>query len=340
MSGLYIEDLIIDNGAVTFDGGYDCSFAPKPTNPAPPSSRLLGTITITSSGSLIAASNTDSPNVVSVAQCDFDIDLDGYTSVGSCTGSADDCDDNDSGVNPDAEEVPLDGIDQDCSGADLTYAGESCDDCHTPATAWHNWHDATTPPDATCVTCHASHVNNVLLGHYGDTVRTDGNNMSAGETIVCTSCHVPYINPTTVHSAPHPVRDKVLATWNGSQYVNLTCDTCHENRADLHGASSHTIEVGPNDLSYSAPGQLCSSCHVVANWAEIESIEHNVPTNGDGSCVTCHNSPRQEVQNVIAAATTPIFCLDCHSNKELTVHGTVDHVGLGYVTGEATCLAC
>ena len=40
-------------------------------------------------------------------------------------------------------------------------------------------------------------------------------------------------------------------------YVNLTCDTCHENRAAAHGASVHPVEVGPNDLSYDPPGQLC-----------------------------------------------------------------------------------
>ena len=314
VSGVYIEDLFIDQGAVTFDGGYDCSFAPKPTDPAPPSSRILGKITISAGGSLIAARNMESPNIVSVAQCAYDNDADGYTSVGSCTGSSDDCNDNNPGVYPGAEEIPLDGIDQDCSGADLTFAGESCHDCHAPATLWPGWHVATTPPDGTCVNCHAAQVSNVLLGHYGDTVRTAGNNMSVGDTIVCTSCHVPYINPSTVHSAPHLVRDKVLATWNGSRYVNLTCDTCHEDRASAHGASSHLIEVGPNDLSYSAPGQPCSSCHEVADWAAIEGTEHNVPTNGDGSCATCHNSPRQEVQTVIAAAVTPTHCLDCHSS--------------------------
>ena len=43
--------------------------------------------------------------------------------------------------------------------------------------------------DTTCVLCHAVPVANLLSGHYGKTVRTAGNNMSAGATINCYSCH-------------------------------------------------------------------------------------------------------------------------------------------------------
>ena len=32
-------------------------------------------------------------------------------------------------------------------------------------------------------------MSNILSGHYGKTVRTAGNNMAAGATIVCASCH-------------------------------------------------------------------------------------------------------------------------------------------------------
>ena len=37
--------------------------------------------------------------------------------------------------------------------------------------------------------------------------------------------------------------------------------------------------------------------------------------------------------------TTPINCLDCHA-ANAAAHGNIDHVALGYVTGETTCLVC
>ncbi len=63
----------------------------------------------------------------------YDDDGDGYSDYGG------DCDDADAAVNPDAEEIPYDGVDNDCNGGDLTdvdgdgydgteVGGEDCDD--------------------------------------------------------------------------------------------------------------------------------------------------------------------------------------------------------------------
>jgi len=47
------------------------------------------------------------------------------------------------------------------------------------------------------------------------------------------------------------------------------------------------------------------------------------------------------VIDVIANGIAPINCLDCHADKELEPHGSVDHVTLGYVTGGTTsCIDC
>ncbi|MCE7926499.1 MAG: hypothetical protein DYG98_25920 [Haliscomenobacteraceae bacterium CHB4] len=55
-----------------------------------------------------------------------DADGDGYTAVGACTGSMDDCDDSDDSVHPGAEEICDNGIDDDCDGV------VDCGDCTFP----------------------------------------------------------------------------------------------------------------------------------------------------------------------------------------------------------------
>ncbi|WP_303720470.1 putative metal-binding motif-containing protein, partial [Malonomonas rubra] len=360
-----------------------------------------------------------------------DADGDGYYAVGSCGDPSylDDCNDADGTINPGAFDTPYDGIDQDCSGADMTYpdvtSGQNCTWCHGAATSWDGLHTVVTAPDASCATCHNPEVSNVLPGHYGNTVLTDGNNMTAGAIIDCASCH-------DLNAANHTGGNLGSATnfvWSKVVKGSTTCDNCHENRAAghttdaahnnriidttcatchtsdnsvlgspgtgtlvsavdvdaLHGSDcalchnytgvlmnaavirdvisqgvagtqiscldchidkvnhvnpAHTVSVDViNDLSYA--GQPCSDCHVVATWAEIEGVEHNVATNGAGSCATCHNSSRPDVIATIAAKANPTSCLACHADKYMTVHGDADHVNLGYVTGGSTyCIGC
>ncbi len=139
---IFSEDLVLDGGAAVLDGGYDCSFTTKTS-----ASGILGTITI-AGGSLNFAAGTGDVGVVSTNQCDFDTDLDGFTRIGSCSGSADDCNDNSFSINPGALEVCGDGIDQDCNGideicpptCDITFCTSS-GDCTAAGGFW--WSDNT-----------------------------------------------------------------------------------------------------------------------------------------------------------------------------------------------------
>ena len=369
------EGIIIDNGAVLIDGGYDCTFSTKNL-----ATGILGSITIRGTG---AVTIIDKISVVSPPPCAFDSDGDGHTSIGSCSGTADDCDDNDPNnfpgnpeicdgldnncdgqadegltavdadndgysapgscsstandcndndpsINPGAIEIYNDGIDQNCDGKDMSNSSDGlCADCHDYATWIYPAHNFDISPDGTCFSCHATAVTSFLDGHYGRTVKTAGNNMPAGATIGCVSCHdIPH---ETYPGVPVPtVYPKVLAVW-----PNETCDTCHVNRVEVH-TSAHTVALGAGDLSN---GVSCGACHAVATWTEIEGTVHNVPTNGDGSCATCHNSARQEVIITIANAANPTNCLDCHSAKALP-HGNPDHAALTYVMVAPACASC
>lgn len=203
-------------------------------------------------------------------------------------------------------------------------AGMTCDSCHNTTGSGPNYVNGTPKANS-----HAAHFGfNCGTCHSGTT--------SDGSTITDPSKHT---NQVYDVEAGNGESFSYSFASTGGTCSNISC---HGGTDAAWGTSaSHTIEVGPNDLSYDPPGTPCSSCHVVANWSEIEGIEHNVATNGAGSCATCHNSPRQEVIDTIALGATPIHCLDCHSDKDLTPHGSVDHVALAYVTlGTTSCANC
>jgi len=296
------EDLKFNNGkTVVLDGGYDdCSFSNNSLT-----TEITGSLTISAGTVIISNIALLSPPPAA------DADGDGYTAIGSCIGSGDDCNDNDPTIHPYGE-IYGDGINQDCISGDVTATEQTCINCHgldsvngNSTSPYSNYHVSVAAPDGTCVDCHAGPVNAVLPGHYGQTVRTDGNNMLAGERIGCNSCHDQAPPLSEEHNfGDNFVAQKIVDYIN--TYGTITCDACHENRAAEHA----TDTAHDNRMIDSS----CSQCHgPLTTQADIDSLHLN-------DCTLCHAYTGTKicgttVRQVIEAGLdgTPVSCLDCHA---------------------------
>ncbi len=115
-----------------------------------------------------------------------DNDNDGFTDA-ACGGT--DCNDNNTAINPGASEVCGDGIDQDCSGADLLCPVEP-----PPATGSHAFITSYDGP-STCVSCHATSAYNMLdslhmqwSGPTPDLTNTNGESLGKAVKGINTFC--------------------------------------------------------------------------------------------------------------------------------------------------------
>jgi predicted CxxxxCH...CXXCH cytochrome family protein len=327
------QDLLFNQDlSILLDGGKDCSFQDNSmfTNirgslTIAAGSVIPSDIAITSSPACQPGDPINFPTNPEICDgldndCDgvadnglsFDNDHDGYTAIGSCGGSADDCNDNNPNIHPFGE-IYGDGIDQDCDGADLLFPIDTeCYDCHLVDDINYVYHQSVAAPDNTCVNCHAPQVNTLLPGHYGQTVRTTSisNNMSAGDVIHCTSCHDWHDEELTGFYPPGGadiVWEKIYAVPPGypNNKDNLTCDACHEDRAALHATdTAHDHRVIDNS---------CAQCHYpLSTQADIDTLHRS-------DCTLCHNYtgtkiwPRtveQAIENGMNG--TDITCTDCH----------------------------
>jgi predicted CxxxxCH...CXXCH cytochrome family protein len=251
-----------------------------------------------------------------------DADGDGYTAIVSCTGSADDCRDNDSSVHPGAVEIYDDGIDQNCDGHDFATATDlECLGCH----GWNTYygiHAVDAAPDGTCVNCHAAPVSNIWGGHYGRTVRTAGNNMITGAIIGCPSCHN-FDHDYYDSDAEDVVWPKVSAVR-----PNETCDSCHEDRAAAHATGT----AHDNRFITSS----CGQCHTsdtevlgspgtgtLVNQADVDMLHRS-------DCTLCHGYTGTKIEAAIVEQAIKdglngiqITCAVCHAN-----HPAIDHSGI------------
>jgi predicted CxxxxCH...CXXCH cytochrome family protein len=335
-------DLFFDQDAsVAIRGGYDCSFVNDYMLTSIPGSLTVSAGTLIPSNIVISSPPPCAPgdpnNFPGNAEiCDgldnncngliddgltLDNDHDGYTSIGSCGGNADDCDDGNSSINPGATEYYGDGIDQNCDGYDLYQTfDQNCFNCHWIGWVNDSFHHVSPPVDpniAPCVDCHAAQVNNVMYGHYGRVVNTAGNNMDAGTVIYCTSCH-DWHDSSEWNGFTNQARivwPKVQAVGEG----NETCDTCHENRALEHATNT----AHNNRLIDSS----CAQCHYpLSTQADIDTLHRS-------DCTLCHayNGTKIWVQTVEQAIEdgkngTPITCTNCHT----TLHHSGTNPGVFY----------
>jgi len=294
----YEEDLDLNSGkTILLDGGYDdCSFLNNSLV-----TEIAGSLTI-SGGTVIVS------NIVLSSPVIYDADGDGYTAIGSCSGSGDDCNDNNASIHPFGE-IYGDGINQDCIAGDVTATEQTCINCHglnsvngNSANPYTNYHVSVSAPDGTCVDCHAGQINAILPGHYGQTVRTTGNNMDPGDTIVCSSCHDQNYDTSDEHDfGANIVAAKIAADW-----PNVTCDTCHDNRAAGHA----TDTAHDNRIIDSS----CGQCHgTLATQADVDTLHGN-------NCSLCHaytgtkicaETVRQVIEDGLNG--NQVSCLDCHT---------------------------
>ena len=322
---------------ITLVGGYDCGFSANFMTSVIPGSLTISAGSVRPSNLVLSSPPACAPGdpnnfPTNPEICDgldndcdgvadngltFDNDHDGYSAIGSCSGSANDCNDNNSSIHPGAQEnYPADGIDQDCDGTDLVAPIDlQCGNCHGLNLVNQIHRTAVSAPDSSCATCHAAQISSVLYGHYGKTVKTAGNNMTAGQVISCTSCHdwhdLNYY-PTGVYT--NFVWAKVTSA------TTLTCDTCHENRAAAHEAAHNNRLIDPT----------CAQCHTSDTTTLGQPGNGTLTSQSDidilhrSDCSTCHDyttpgsagspDPATVAQAIANGANgAQITCTTCHT---------------------------
>lgn len=156
-----------------------------------------------------------------------DADGDGYTAIGSCTGTMNDCDDNDSSVHPGAEEICYDGVDNNCEGE---YS-EGCAPC----------------PCYTYEDAYGMYIDNLDEFHYAffyNAIETiDGVTLNGGSTIVLRISDALYEFDNVAHVLQDPVTyecivlDLASGSNNGYSYLHTEDEFLACNEINLRFAA-------------------------------------------------------------------------------------------------------
>jgi hypothetical protein len=227
---------------------------------------------------------------------------------------------------------------------------------------------------SSCNDCHENGGTHTYLSDYGganghQVMDHDGltGTTSATEMYDCNNCHAAATKveiAETTHTACSNCHNSsgalVGALPNGTTVGHVMGST--SNCADCHGSYAGDFEThiyssttdhapgGSGNTVFQLAGTdemvgtACDACHgsTLTDWANVYAL-HDVPTNGDGACATCHNSTRPSdtdttgIQDLIHANETTNPCISCHVSKAAD---HADHVLAGWVAGNAECTGC
>lgn len=228
------------------------------------------------------------------------------------------------------------------------YANCSTTYCHGDGTSVSTGTiSANTTPDwgsgpLTCASCHS---NGPAYANGSPKANNHPQHIAAG--ITCDKCHYDTTTDgTTIASKANHVNRAYNVTPNSGAGISFaytfsaTGGSCATNGCHIDAIWGHTHNVQYNAaVDTSQPSvQGCADCHndsggSLATWADIMA-EHDVATNGAGSCATCHNSARNtgvqppftSVADVIDSSTATVTCTVCHDDKTPNVeHGYLPH---------------
>jgi hypothetical protein len=272
-----------------------------------------------------------------------DADLDGHRSA-TCGG--DDCDDSDPSVYPGATEVCGDGIDQDCSGADLACGGG---DPHASLT-WNG--------PGTCLTCHPDEAHDVhssvmyqwqgpapfmvsgppVQGKIAGAVNSYCVNI-LGNWGACGSCHLGLGALPEAEATPQ-------------QLANIDCLLCHQQgykRRKVNGVfvpdtAAMTITMDEAVQTVHRPVRAnCLQCHAKAGGGDAlkrgditlahaattdrEFDVHMATTGADLACQECHTFTNHHVSGRgsdlrVTDSNVPLECSRCHASMASNGHGS------------------